>query len=34
MKLVDTSAWIDFMRRSGNPHMKEAVAICLVIYRF
>ena len=26
MKLVDTSAWVEFLRRKGNPAVKQAVA--------
>jgi predicted nucleic acid-binding protein len=26
MKLVDTSAWVEFLRRRGDPQSKEAVA--------
>jgi len=26
MKLVDTSAWVEFLRRRGDPRAKEAVA--------
>lgn len=29
MKLVDSSAWIEFLRRKGNPSTKNAVA-CLI----
>ncbi len=29
MTLVDTSAWIEFMRRMGNPRVKDAVASCM-----
>lgn len=26
MKLVDTSAWVEFLRRKGDPQVKQAVA--------
>ena len=26
MKLVDTSAWIEFLRKKGDPAIKQAVA--------
>jgi predicted nucleic acid-binding protein len=29
MKLVDTSAWVEFLRRRGDPHAKGAVATLL-----
>lgn len=29
MKLVDTSAWVEFLRRRGDPPAKEAVAALL-----
>ena len=29
MKLIDTSAWIEFLRRRGDPPAKEAVAALL-----
>jgi predicted nucleic acid-binding protein len=29
MILVDTSAWIEFFRRQGDPAVKERVAVCI-----
>ena len=29
MKLVDTSAWVEFLRRQGDPQAKKAVATLL-----
>ena len=29
MTLIDTSAWVEFFRRQGNPDVKQRVAACI-----